>query len=306
LFLSREGYLFKQLYDGYCNIYGKDSSKGVYFLASRRAVSVAAVKSEEDIKSILNQYYRGSLSNLLNVRLGINIYSEMEDIDVNMPDDIDKIMAMLKPHINDILVHAEEERETYLAYIDSIVDKNDTIAVVDVGYSGTIQYYLAKLLEWNLSGYYLSTWVDKKPEALGCVCSAPYPVVSYEEEHTAKVFKNQLFLEVALKAPFGQLIKFENGIKGIKGIYKDDNDIGDAVTQIQAGILDFEDKYLSVLQLISIYNMVDQNLVEDIFAVVMQGEWFSENVAEIFSVQDDYCSNGNQVYDNEKKTWVVR
>ena len=147
------------------------------------------------------------MSNLLKSRLGIEIYPDIADRDVAMADDLDSVMESLKPHLNDIYARAEKERFAYKKYIEELGIEDEGV-VVDVGYSGTIQFYLAKLRENKQAGAYLCTSTNRKPEQLGCSCLSLYPIFDISEEKTNKIFRNQLFLEAVLKAPFGQLICF--------------------------------------------------------------------------------------------------
>lgn len=302
MFLSREGYIFEKVYN---NVFAHMPKKDTcYFLASRRAMSVAAIRNEEDIRSILSQFYRGSFENLMLSRLGIKLYDSIENRDISMPEDIDRVMNILEPYFDDIYKRAEKERQSYLEYIASTDSRNRGI-IVDVGYSGTIQYYMARLLENKQPGLYLCTWVDKKPDNLGCPCESMYPVISAEEEHTHKIFKNQLFLEAVLKAPFGQLICFERGENGVVPVYKSDSILGEGLESLQKGILDFSSVFGGILPEIENYEEYDTELPADMLNVCLESGWISERAGSIFTVQDDYCKNGSHKFNAAKKVWEV-
>ncbi|MDO4300462.1 MAG: rhamnan synthesis F family protein [Clostridia bacterium] len=304
MFLAREGYILEQVYKNVFNSNKNSMRKSCYFLASRRAVSVAAIRSTEDIKSVLSQFYRGTLENLLLSRLGVSLFKGMDDREISMPEDIAFVMESLSPHFDKIFAKAETERNNYIEYIKSVgIDNNGVI--VDVGYSGTIQYYMAKLIQNNQKGLYLCTWVNKKPEKLGCPCYAMYPVLKAEDEKKHIIFKNQLFLEAVLKAPFGQLICFDKSNGKIQAMYKSDNIIGSELNELQNGILKFSQDFGNGAgELINGFE-INSELAAALFDICLEGGWISDRVGNIMTVQDDYCKNGSHRFNAKTKTWEV-
>lgn len=265
-FLSREGWLLKRGYDIYT-----ENNKGVYFLSSRRASSIAAVYDTDDVKEILSQYYKGGVKNLLYSRFGI---ITDEDFYVEMPGDTDTVMS--KIDLQSLLKKALKERENYKKYINSFY-KN--AAVVDVGYSGTIQYNLSKILENKIDGYYLCSHFNNKPTKIGAICKSIYGVVNLVDELKNKVFKNQLYIEAVLKAPFGQLVNFDdNG----NAVYDEDKSFDCEVESIQNGICDY------------IADIKNTENTSESFALMML-DWGIKNtdtsVLSKLSVDDSYCSD---------------
>lgn len=302
MFLAREGYLFEKLYNAFYEGSRDNMRKGSYFLTSRRAATVAAVKNMDDVKEIVSQYYRGSLSNMLRARLGIELFEDMTDGAVQMPEDADRVIAMLDKHSNAILEKAAAERESYKKYLDSVAFDENAV-LVDVGYSGTIQYWLSKMTDIKLKGAYLCTWVDKKPERLGCECLAMYPVEKVEDEKIHRIFKNQLFLEAVLKAPFGQLICFEGD--NAQPVYKNDSEISGELNAVQEGIIDYARSLGAFMDTMAYAGSVNRELCADIFDTFLEGDRLGEKIAKIMNVQDDYCSNGSQQFDAASKSWKV-
>lgn len=301
-FLAREGYVLKRVYDIFVEKTGCEKSGSEYFLTSRRSISVPAIESVQDIRGILDQYYEGSFSNLMKSRLGINIADYFSNCDTHivMGRDLDKVMGIIEPCIDDILKKAKDEKQNYMEYINSL-EHSENPYVVDVGYSGTIQYYLSKMLNKKIGGIYLSTMPEKKPEKLGCVCHSLYPLDNIELQDENPVFKNQLFLEAVLKAPFGQLMCFKDG----KPVYGEDNVLSSGVCEMQEGVFEYVSKVSQILRDIGIIN-TDNELAKDIFDIALNGDWWPDDAAGIFDVQDNYCSNGNLQYDPKRKEWVVK
>lgn len=304
LFLAREGYFLKKLYEEYLKILKINQvDDSVYFLTSRRAVSVASIKSWDDVREILEQFYRGTLSNLLYARLGFSLPEEVYDCELELPRDLNKVMEKINPYKDIILEQVCREKETYLEYIRKVCDIKKKLTVVDVGYAGTIQYYLMKLLNKPVDGVYLCTLCNKKPENIGGVCKALYENSNEEQQHNSKVFNSQLFLEAVLKAPYGQLLCFEKGIDGIVPIYKEENEYSSTIENVQNGILQFAKQYWYLAHQLIPNGKMDKKLAEDILLYSMRGDWMSREIEEIFSVEDDYCSNGKLVFNKEQNNW---
>lgn len=74
-----------------------------------------------------------------------------------LPSDAVRIYERVKVYLKEILSKAQFERNNYLKYISEIVKTGEGASVADLGYSGSIQYYLSKLLERPLDGYYFAT-----------------------------------------------------------------------------------------------------------------------------------------------------
>ncbi len=277
-FLSREGWLLKKVFDIYSNSMGKNFVNTKYFLASRRAASVAAIKNEKDIKEVLSQYYKGSINNLIKSRLSININY---DFYVEMPRDIELVMSYLS--IKSIIDKAEKERENYIRYCNNFSKKD--IAVVDVGYSGTIQYYLSKMLDRKIDGLYISSHFNNKPEKIGCKCKSLFPVYNTLDERKNKIFKNQLHFEAILKAPFGQLISFDcNGLP----LYDEDNGLSNSILDVQEGICRFvRDMGLKYK------NSKKNTFAVEIFDFCINSGVINKELFKILIVEDKYCSDGD-------------
>lgn len=304
LFLSREGYFLKKIYEEYLKILNIQSTDdSVYFLTSRRAVSVASIKSWDDVWGILEQFYRGKLSNLLYARLGFRLPDEVPDCELELPRDIKRVMEKIDPYKEMILEQAYREKETYLEYIQKACDREKELTVVDVGYAGTIQYYLMRLLDKPVDGEYLCTLCRKKPEKIGGICEALYESEDEEQQFNSKVYNSQLFLEAVLKAPYGQLLYFKKETNEISPVYKEENEFSPTIENVQNGILQFAKQYWYLKDQLIPSEKMDEKLAEDILFYSMRADWMSKEVEQIFMVEDDYCSNGKLTYNKEKNNW---
>lgn len=305
LFLAREGWILQQIYRAYCEASGKTELPSSYFLASRRAASVAAIRDKADVREILAQNYNGTLENLLRTRLGCQTkwMGEVGKLIVNSTEHLDAIMDLLQPIMPQLRMQIEQERSAYLAYAEHQIGTADHIAVVDLGYSGTIQYYLTKLLNRKVSGYYLCTGENVKPKKLNCKCMSMYEKTDMEDT-SSDLIEQSLLLEAALQAPYGQLLSFSKDEDGsVEPQYDSKTYYPSDLHRLQDGIIAY------VKELAELYRDLPQTAkpdTESIKALYLAccGEHGFERGAALLQVQDDYCSDGRFEFNGQ--TWVLK
>lgn len=296
-FLAREGYLFEQIYELFA---GNDAKDHLYLLTSRRAVSVAAVRSEEDIREILRRAYDGTLKNLLESRLGASpaLAAGVPDRQVHIADpasgerdDYDKVMNAIAPLLPELIKNAAEERETYLSYLDSVLpeEKRKKAVLVDIGYSGTIQYHMAKLLQEPVKAAYLAVF-DLNPglPRLGCEVFAMYG--KEKSPFADSIKKTLLFLECALSAPYGQLLRFE---KNGQPDYRNDALPSDGIRFLQDGILSYCRDRASAENLSGQQSVPESRafMEETYTELLVNHNYLKRETASLFTVEDRYSQD---------------
>lgn len=169
-FLSRDGLIMKKAYDLLAKNY-PNAPKSHYLLCSRRAVNLSKIRDESGIIDLLNvDYAQTSIAHLLNARFGL----KESDIDPAVLKQYDftgdsrinakhrtVLKEILLAHQSKIFAVAERERDHYLQYLqgEGVLD-NGNIAIVDIGYAGTMQESLYELTDRQkeIQGYYLMTF----------------------------------------------------------------------------------------------------------------------------------------------------
>ena len=155
LFPSRDGFLVKKVYELMtdCDV------ETVYFRTSRRAITVAGIRSSSDVQRIASRRYHGTYADYLQQRFGI----EMRDTDtrggmtVKEPQD-ELTRQIVRDYEPEILQNARTEREQYLRYLEKMgLLSNKTQAMFDFVAGGTVQYNLTQLLHHNILGLYFAT-----------------------------------------------------------------------------------------------------------------------------------------------------
>ena len=236
-FLARDGYILKQAFD---TLYGDDpdAPKTEYLLSSRRSVIVPAIQTEDDIRELASLNFNArTLKSFLVNRFGVEIaqvpteilekHHLKEDTIVSPQFRFAKLISFLMDIKDMIFATAESERETYLQYLKEMNFINDLekmgekgVALVDIGYSGTMQYYLTKLLGKKMNGYYFLTHNfarDYYPDAVfeGYLANLDDHRTAYRHKLNDFVF----IFESAFSSLDGSLLKFEKDGKKIRPVF---------------------------------------------------------------------------------------
>lgn len=299
LMLSREGYLFDNMF----NII-KECSKAIdeinaeYLYVSRRATMVASIESLDDIKAALNVYYEGSISDLLKNRFGldsseaINEVEKIEDVNIHLPGDAALVYNKIKNICNLILERAEYERNNYINYINTIIEEKD-MAVLDIGYSGSIQYYLSKLTGKSFVGYYFAT--DNKNIALkirGNEMLGRY-IENDEIQPASKsyIHRYSLLLETVLTSMDNQLCYIGDDLKPVFRKEEKSAVDKDVIEEIHSGALEYAKDFFSTVGDLFLKNENNKNIYEEIIRLAVEDNILSDELKNVFTLEDDFCTN---------------
>lgn len=223
-FIAREGYLLNTLYDMIIRHpdlqeIRAELPRNSYFLCSRRTAVFASFGGEEDVPQLMDGLFTGTIRDFFTKRLLTTAINQIEDrlgtetLDrqVSLVNDRDVIFTALR-EVTDILVEeATRERELLLKYCHNQgFEPIKRISVVDLGYSGTIQYALSTLLDHPIDGYYFVTQKGaKKLSSAGLHYHAYFGENVDLSPKKLPIFHYSLLLEAVLTAPTGQLIRFD-------------------------------------------------------------------------------------------------
>lgn len=202
LFLGRDGYFLKRLYDHVIERMAVENPvKGTYFETSRKAIMAATVENRADLEEYAKFPFAGSAREYMEERFQI----ETEGLPVGEYS-VDELIATYE---NIMLRNLREEAENYKCYARKLQLPN-RLAVVDEGFYGSIQYYLAKLLDRQVAGYYFCAYLEensryfKGSNAKGC-----FQETNDKLARNSAARRNGRFLEAFLTASNGMLLRFD-------------------------------------------------------------------------------------------------
>lgn len=170
LFLSRDG---KIVLDAYRELYGDQEQSLHYVLTSRRALKVASLTDTSTLMDLARQAFNAQpLDEYMRNRFGFEIQARHVRIlrehrlhphsVVSVEYNFGRLLGVVQALGAEILSSARAERDAYLTYLQhqGILDdlKSGTVAVVDIGYSGSIQKGLEAIVpEADIHGLYILT-----------------------------------------------------------------------------------------------------------------------------------------------------
>lgn len=295
LFLARDGYFLQPLYKLVTKFLDVEELTSNYFYSSRRAVTVASIRNVEQANELSKLKFDGTTKKFFDVRFGLEIGDEKK---IYLPEkDSELVKNLIEKNSEKIFEHAEDERRNYLKYIENLDIILENVGVVDMGYSGTIQYYLQRLTGKEFTGYYFATsnknrFGESSQKFLrGCFTEND----DYETTNSA-IYQYQLLFEAVLTAPDAQLNYFDEEGNPIFGEPEPGQNFISEIREVHEGVKDFCRDVLEHFGEYILKIPVDFNFVDVwVRAFVQDEEIISDELKKIFSIDDEYCNtfNGN-------------
>ncbi|WP_102798334.1 HAD family hydrolase [Bowmanella denitrificans] len=218
VFLAREGYFFQQVHSVLVDKGQMPTCPALYLNVSRTFLFRISIADPFTWQWSLYHKFKGTLSDLLVGRFGFtlsqlsHLFSDEELIaEFELPADGKKLEEMLLMHLDQLKILVQNSRNTYLDYLHSLgLNMQCAPLMVDVGYSGTIQKLLTRLLQCDTSGLYFITTEDGQHEVAGFIAdiqSVFKTGVRMGEGYT--MLDRSLFLESLLTSPNGQFVDID-------------------------------------------------------------------------------------------------
>ncbi|MFA6358538.1 MAG: rhamnan synthesis F family protein [Candidatus Omnitrophota bacterium] len=311
-FLSRDGYLLNAAFEkiathpNLSNIKEKHPlPKNSYFLCSRRAVVFSLLKTNKDISRLLDGMFNGSLREFFTKRIAVSSIEPIEhrlgvktlEQHITLPEDYDSIFKYIE-QVMDILVDdAQIEQKILLEYCNTQgFEKAKRIGIVDLGYSGSMQSGLMKLLNSPINGYYFVT-IDKalKRSHSDSICKAYFGDFINPYDTDLSIYKYSLLLEAILTAPTGQVIRFSHDNSGKPCPIFKENGISQnefhQISQIHEGILKFITEMIDEFGPSALDIEFPKDLVQLCYESVVSGNIDIGSLQSSLSIEDEYSGN---------------
>lgn len=299
LFVSRDGYLFHQLYEEVRNKSKLDRlPPSLYFYTSRRASSVAAMRSEADIRFAVEDVCNIGglkLEEMLEKVFGIKALEQdcLKDQTVAGLGKEAVLEHVTSVYADLILEEADKEREQYLKYIvdECGLKRGERTGMMNFVGRGVTQRCLSSLLEQDMTGFYFALEYDAEDILKeNDRAYAWYPDRMSTHTATSNIFIKYLFGEAAFSAPHGQLQKFD---KTGPVFEADPKDRAEQLLECHAGIRQYWSDMMDLLpdggELMDSVEPADE-----ILGLLGNGRFrWSGEVIRFFQLQDSYCTGGN-------------
>lgn len=301
MFLSRDGfflerhylYLVHQLHD-----YRMPDEQ--YLYTSRKAIlSLMANEDKEALEALKTFSFKGNFKDYLKMRFNC----EVSKSDVNalkeciLPGDEQLVTQWLEPYKQCIQDKLSEHKKAYSKYLEQFCASSDS-AIVDICYTGTIQYWMSKALNLTIKGFYFVADVSDNNKFFKDNNMIP----CFQTDKTAEksmIWKNHKIVESLLTAPYGMMNCVEESGE-ITAFEIGENQKNFMERElINSGIRGFIKDYVLMLNKLGL--SVDKIEPAPITVDKVFGAWFmgdkaySESIKRCFWHEDGFM-NGNREY----------
>lgn len=304
LFVTREGYLLKPMYERYCKACCETPQNNTLFYASRAASLAASISSKQDIADTLNFAYEGTLGHYLKSRMNFDLgkISPIYNEQIVLPEQSKKVMRLLKSHLDEIIENGKKQKDAYLNYINSIrSNHSQKMTVIDVGYNGTIQYALTKILNENVNGCYMFLNDKTLQSIIKDNCKSMRVTMDGNCHH---ILENLLFMEAVMQVPYGQLQKMELEEEKFKPVFNKDGNFSEYISEAQENFCQFTEWIGKWKKTIGKDFIFDFDLSEKIWICLLNFDYISENLLNSFWLADDFAGHPEWRYDKVQHEWV--
>lgn len=277
-FSARDGYLIQKVF-----ALMFPDTKSDYFLTSRISAIRAGVDSVSDVKYVDDMKYCGGVEDNLKIRFGI----DAEKID---PRNVEEKNIGLMRYAKVILNVSREKRINYQKYIEKLNVKEGGIAFFDFVAKGTCQMYIERMLKNPIKGLY---FLQLEPEYMKNKKLDILPFYTEKERDKSAIYDNYYILETILTSPDASVEEFDQ--KGNAKYAKEtrnDKDIN-CIEQVQNGILEYVNKYLSILP----YNKWEVNKkLDEVFLSLIHNVNIDNDFTELL-IEDPFFNRTTDVKD---------
>lgn len=334
-FLSRDGEILYKIYKLLSRRQPDRFPKSKYLEISRRSLAVPFIRNNNDIDKALDAHYFGdTLKNFFHIRLGIDISNlkekklqeygfENADTRVYIPQDFEKLRslahAIYQKHKNDF----KKERKLVINYLQSKkLFTNAPKAIVDIGYSGTMQRLLNNITGKPVHGFYMITYnriqslINKKNILTKGLFGDNIDPISQD----LSINKYSLFYEMILSSVNGPVenykIKKGKCRPAYEAVSEDEKGKIEKLPIIHKGILDFCKDFCSLFEDLDLIDYKNLDLLQEPFKHFLEHPE-PEDIMMLsgYTVDDHYCGNGilywvpnqesllNKSFDERKFLW---
>lgn len=291
-FLARDGYIIKKIFELFpSNKYVK------YLYVSRNSVQIPAVlagNSEDKIKFILSSidghitlrklFNKCKLETKKEYEKIIRLYrfdsfdNEIEDR--KRYDALKCVCAVLNDAENKI----REDKELVKKYlVQEGLNNFNTINVVDIGWGGSIQASIQKILDKEVKGYYLGTInignYDFNLNSFGYIFDQDNDIFD-----KTMIWSQVMMYELMFSAPHGSVDKYEEKDGKIVPVLKKQDNYSEIVEKFQNASLEV---IKEIMKYYEYYDNIDKK-----FAVKFYQEFLNtynwEDLVEFSSIENDY------------------
>lgn len=300
LFFARDGYFLEKDYRLVSCILDKQTGNKKqdiqYLPISRRLIYIATIENEEDFKRVVEFPYVGTFKDYMYSRFNIVVDHNSQEYNntlINAVSDADKILTWITPYEDEIKKEIMWERNNYIKYLEKMnLFTNEKYGTVDLGYYGTNQFYLQKLLNRKMKGYCLTACLSEKNVYINNIdMDACFQDEKDPNASESLIRKMNMYVETFLTAPYGMIRYIDENMQMVCEPNKKSQYNFDIKEEVNAGVQEYINDYLSVIGA-DILNDECSMLQDEIFFEFLNGKaMVSDDILKGFYFDNDFIGS---------------
>ena len=313
-FLAREGQDIKLVYDRWVEAFG-GGPPSEYLVLSRRATTVPAINSHKDILGIARTNYRASnAASFLNARFGLELSKKRWDeiqrdagwtpdrqVEVWNGQIKQDVLQLLDAVEADVFTQAAAERPGLQAYLREMgFENSERTAIVDVGYSATVQDRVNLFTQKPVHGYYMMTVTHANTvrDRHGCIVRGCFAEGVKNDRTARAIYLKSFTLEKMLSSNDAQIVRYVPQPNGRPlGIHKPlsttEQQGNQARADVRKGMLEYAEDAIALRKNLFPAFRPPLVLPEEIFVAFATNLSPAENdVLQTLILDDHYCGQG--------------
>ncbi len=259
-FLARDGYIIKKIYD----LFPKTNIFTNYVYVSRKSVQLPSLLdgSKDDmintlttINTVVNKdILLSDLFNQANLKyeevcslsmlkyFGFNSFEDVID-----EDNYDNAKKLISVYKDNIIQSLKTQHELAIKYLNQEgMEKFARINIVDVGWAGSVQNAIRKILKKETNGYYFGTCYTENKEDIFSSMYGYFFDLDKKEEDKEDILNNVMMYELIFSAPHGTTIGYE-GKNEIKPILNAEENC-EIIEKFQLAAINIIKKYMNYIE----------------------------------------------------------
>lgn len=278
-FCARDGYLIQQLY----HILTGDKDTSEYFITSRIAAIRAGVETDEDLDYVNSMNFSGRLEDNLRERFGIFV-NEIDDNHYGIKNCIQK-------YTKSILDRATKIRKGYKEYINGLNVKEGDIAFFDFVAKGTTQYFISRLVENHMKGFY---FLQLEPDYMKRKNLDITPFYTNEEMNGSAIFDNYYIMEIILTSDDPTVLEFSDSGEPIYSSETRSNTDKECIKRAQKGIINY---FIDYCMLCPAEDRVINKKLDEVFLNLIHNVEITDSDFLKLSVEDPFFNRMTNITD---------
>ena len=259
-FIARDGYIIDKIY----SFFNKDKKvhtdylycsrksfviPSLYKMQTEKMVNILSLMYNPNIKYTLKDFLLKCEINLEEIDTEIIKDFGFESLDtfvtVDNYYDAKKLLVIYSENIKKNLRGKYDLAVEYLK--QEGVDDYTLINIMDIGWAGSIQSSIKRLLNKEVNGYYFGT-VDEKQEDGFSTMFGYYFDLSHDFQNKQTILDNVMMYELIFSAPHGTTIGYEKKNDRIVPILKSNKEYNDIVEKFQNSAMQIIKEYLKYIE----------------------------------------------------------